>query len=80
MNQIINAPGAPGAIGPYSHAVLSDGLLFTSGQIALDPETGKLVSGGIEAQTRRVFSNLKAVLGGSRDGLFRCDQDDRLSE
>lgn len=62
MNQIINAPGAPGAIGPYSHAVLSDELLFTSGQIALDPETGKLVSGGIESQTRRVFSNLKAVL------------------
>ena len=62
MNTTINAPGAPEAIGPYSHAVRCGGFLFTSGQIPIDPETGILVTGGIEEQTRQVFKNLKAVL------------------
>jgi len=53
---------APKAIGPYSQAVKANGLVFTSGQIALDPATGNLVEGGFEAQARRVFENLKAVL------------------
>lgn len=58
---------APKAIGPYSQAVIANGLLYTSGQIALDPATGNLESGGFEAQARRVFRNLQAVLraGGS---------------
>lgn len=54
--------GAPKAIGPYSQAVKSNGLIFASGQIALDPATGELVPGDFAAQVRRVFENLKAVL------------------
>ena len=54
---------APAAIGPYSQAVRVGDMLFTSGQVALDPATGNLVPGGIEAQTTRVLENLKAVLG-----------------
>ena len=53
---------APKAIGPYSQAVLDGGLLFASGQIPLDPATGELVSGGIEASTERVLDNMEAVL------------------
>lgn len=58
---------APKAIGPYSQAVKVNGILYTSGQIALDPATGNLVEGDFAAQARRVFENLKAVLaaGGS---------------
>lgn len=58
----ISTDRAPAAIGPYSQAVRAGELVFTSGQIALDPETGKMVEGGIEAQTRRVLDNLTAVL------------------
>ena len=53
---------APKAIGPYSQAVKSNGFVFTSGQIALDPPSGNLVDGDFTAQARRVFENLKAVL------------------
>lgn len=53
---------APAAIGPYSQAVACGSLLFTSGQVGLDPKTGELVSGGFEAQARQVFANLTAVL------------------
>jgi 2-iminobutanoate/2-iminopropanoate deaminase len=53
---------APKAIGPYSQAIRSGGLLFTSGQIALDPASGDLVQGNFEAQARQVFKNLQAVL------------------
>jgi 2-iminobutanoate/2-iminopropanoate deaminase len=58
----ISTKHAPAAIGPYSQAVRSDDLLYTSGQVALDPATGQLVEGGIREQTVRVFENLKAVL------------------
>lgn len=58
----ISTKHAPAAIGPYSQAIRSDGLLYTSGQVALDPATGQLVEGGIREQTVRVFENLKAVL------------------
>jgi 2-iminobutanoate/2-iminopropanoate deaminase len=54
---------APAAIGPYSQAVRVGDMLFTSGQVALDPATGQLVPGGITEQTVRVLENLKAVLG-----------------
>jgi 2-iminobutanoate/2-iminopropanoate deaminase len=61
-NTAVATPLAPAAIGPYSQAVRSGDLLFLSGQIPLDPASGKLVEGGIEAQTERVLLNLKAVL------------------
>jgi 2-iminobutanoate/2-iminopropanoate deaminase len=60
--QVIATAQAPAAIGPYSQAVRIGDLLYTSGQVALDPATGQLVSGGIEEQTVRVLENLKAVL------------------
>ena len=53
---------APKAVGPYSQAVSIDGWLFTSGQVGLDPATGKLVPGGFEAQARQVLLNLRAIL------------------
>ena len=53
---------APAAIGPYSQAIRAGSLLFVSGQIPLDPTTGQLVTGGIEAETRRVLDNLAAIL------------------
>ena len=56
---------APHAIGPYSQAVKANGLLYTSGQIALDPATGNLIEGDFAAQAHRVFENLKAVLKAS---------------
>jgi len=58
----IATTAAPAAIGPYSQAVHIGNVLYTSGQVALDPATGTLVPGGIEAQTTRVLENLKAVL------------------
>ena len=54
--------GAPKAIGPYSQAVLDGGLLYASGQIPLDPKTGELVGGGLEASAERIFDNLAAGL------------------
>jgi 2-iminobutanoate/2-iminopropanoate deaminase len=61
--QIIATPHAPAAIGPYSQAVLSQGLLFLSGQIALDPATGQMVGGGdVRAEAQQVLANAKAVL------------------
>lgn len=65
--QPVDAPDAPAAIGPYSHAVATDGLLFCSGQIPVDPATGAVVDGDIGAQTAQVLSNLAAVL--AADGL-----------
>lgn len=61
MKTIISK-NAPPAIGPYSHAAASSGLVFTSGQIPLSPETGELINGDIKAQTERVILNLEAVL------------------
>ena len=58
----ISTHEAPAAIGPYSQAVRVGDMLFTSGQVALDPKTGELVPGGIAEQTTRVLDNLKAVL------------------
>jgi 2-iminobutanoate/2-iminopropanoate deaminase len=59
---VIATPAAPAAIGPYSQAIQTGNLLFTAGQIALDPATGQLVAGGIAEQTTRVLENLKAIL------------------
>ena len=60
--QIVSSAAAPKAIGPYSHAVWTGNLLYTSGQTPIDPATGKLVEGGITEQTQQVFNNLEAVL------------------
>lgn len=62
MNTKVHTNKAPAAIGPYSQAVVAGDLIFTSGQIPLDPETGLLVGGDIAEQTHRVCQNLKAVL------------------
>jgi 2-iminobutanoate/2-iminopropanoate deaminase len=58
----VSTPRAPGAIGPYSQAVRIGNLVYTSGQVALDPATGQLVAGGIAEQTTRALENIKAVL------------------
>lgn len=66
--EVVTTDEAPKAVGPYVQGVKAGGFLFTAGQIGLDPASGKLVEGGIEAQTRRVLDNLKAVVeaaGGS---------------
>ncbi|MFT4602127.1 MAG: 2-iminobutanoate/2-iminopropanoate deaminase [Arenicella sp.] len=62
MKKIISTNKAPGAIGPYSQAVKTGNMLFTSGQIALDPETGELVMDDVSIETHQVMSNMKAVL------------------
>jgi len=74
MRKSITTDKAPQAIGPYSQAIAAGQLLFLSGQIPLDPATGKLVDGGIAEQTHRVMSNLRAVLtaaGASFDNVVR---------
>ena len=60
--EAVRTEGAPAAIGPYSQGVRAGGFLFCSGQIPLDPSTGKMIDGGIEAQAERVLKNLDAVL------------------
>ena len=60
--EVVRTDKAPAAIGPYSQGIRRGGLLFCSGQIPLDPATGKIVPGGIEEQTERVLRNLEAVL------------------
>jgi len=62
MKKIINTPKAPAPIGPYSQAVLSGNTLYTSGQIAINTETGDLILDSIEMETKQVMENLKAVL------------------
>ena len=62
MKKEIYTDQAPGAVGPYSQAVRTGNLLFTSGQVALDPSTGKLIKGDIKAQVRQVMENLGAIL------------------
>lgn len=61
----VSTEKAPGAIGPYSQAVSLRGVVFVSGQVPLDPETGELVEGDAKAQARRVLTNLKAVVEAS---------------
>lgn len=73
--EAINTDKAPKAIGPYEQAITCNGLLFTSGQIALDPATGTLIDGDVSAQTRQVLDNLKAVLeagGSSLDHVIKA--------
>ncbi|NOY98919.1 MAG: RidA family protein [Chloroflexi bacterium] len=67
--KVVKTDKAPRAIGPYSAAVRIDSLVFTAGQIAIDPATGELVGGGIEAETRQVLTNLKHVLEAAGSSL-----------
>ncbi len=62
MRDVVYSKDAPQAVGPYSQAINTGNLVFTSGQIAIDPTAGKLVAGGIKEQTRQVMANLSAVL------------------
>lgn len=59
---VVSTPNAPKAIGPYSQAIKANGFVFISGQVALDPATGNLIAGGVEAQTEQVMKNLGAIL------------------
>ncbi len=70
--QVIATAAAPAAIGPYSQAIRSGNLIFAAGQIAIDPTTGIMVSGGITEQTTRVLENLKAVLEAAGSSLDRA--------
>ena len=67
--KIVSAEKAPKAIGPYSQAIRIEGLVFTAGQLGMDPATMELVEGGIEAQTRQLITNLKHVLEAADSGL-----------
>ncbi len=67
--QLVNTPAAPLPIGPYNQAVALNGLIFVSGQIAIDPANGELVLDSIEAETHQVLQNLKAILEAAGSGL-----------
>ncbi len=67
--KIVITDKAPKAIGPYSQAIRTENLVFTAGQIALDPATMEIVKGGVEAETRQVLTNLKHVLESADSGL-----------
>ena len=67
----VSTPAAPAAIGPYSQAIVTGGVVFTAGQIPLVPETMQLVEGDVGVQTAQVFANLKAVLQAAGSGLDR---------
>jgi len=75
MRDVIATEKAPQAIGPYSQGIRAAGLIFTSGQIAIDPATSQIVPGDVRAQTERVIENLSAILVASGSGLekvLRC--------
>jgi 2-iminobutanoate/2-iminopropanoate deaminase len=69
MREIISTDRAPRAIGPYSQAVRAQGLVFVSGQIAIDPATGAVTEGGVVEQTERVLENIKAILEAAGSSL-----------
>lgn len=66
---VIRTSDAPPAVGPYSQAIRSGGLVFTAGQIGLEPATGRLVAGGIASETRQALANLQAILNAAGSGL-----------
>ncbi len=67
--KIVRSDRAPEPIGPYSQAIVAGSLVFTSGQIAIDPQSGQLVAGGVEQQTEQVIKNLQAVLEAAGSSL-----------
>lgn len=66
--KIIHTNDAPEAVGPYSQAVVSNGFVFLSGQIGLDPQSGQLVTGGVLSEARQIFANIEAVLQAAHSG------------
>ncbi len=75
MRDVIATNKAPQAIGPYSQAIRAAGLIFTSGQIAIDPATAQVIDGDVSAQTERVLQNLSAILtnaGSGMEKVVRC--------
>ena len=75
MREVIATDHAPKAIGPYSQAIRAQGLIFTSGQVAIDPATQQVITGDVSAQTDRVMKNLSAILeasGSSLEKVLRC--------
>jgi 2-iminobutanoate/2-iminopropanoate deaminase len=75
MREVIATGQAPQAIGPYSQAIRAQGLIFTSGQVAIDPATQQVIAGDVSAQTDRVLKNLAAILeasGSSLEKVLRC--------
>lgn len=76
MRSHTHSPNGPAAIGPYSHGVWAGDLLYLSGQTPINPKTGKLIDGDVEAQTHRAFDNLEAVLNDSSltmDHVVKCN-------
>lgn len=71
MREVVATSGAPKAIGPYSQAIKANGMVFCSGQIALDPNTNQIIEGDVVVQTNRVFQNLSAVLKQAGSSLDR---------
>jgi 2-iminobutanoate/2-iminopropanoate deaminase len=75
MKKIISTPNAPKAIGPYSQAILVDGTLYSSGQIAINPENGTIETEDIKSETERVMQNLQAILKAAQmnfDNVVKC--------
>ncbi len=75
MREVVSTKDAPQAIGPYSQAIKANGLVFTSGQVAIDPATQQVVAGDVAAQTERVLRNLSEILEAAGSGLgkvVRC--------
>jgi 2-iminobutanoate/2-iminopropanoate deaminase len=71
MREVISTPDAPKAIGPYSQAIRANGLVFVSGQVAIDPTTQQVMEGDVATQTERVMKNLSAILAAAGSGLDR---------
>jgi 2-iminobutanoate/2-iminopropanoate deaminase len=75
MREVISTPDAPKAIGPYSQAIRANGLVFISGQVAIDPTTQQVIEGDVTVQTERVMKNLAAILsagGSSVEQVLHC--------
>jgi len=75
MKKIMNSPNAPAPVGPYNHSVAVNGVLYASGQIALDPATGNMVQEDIEKETHQVMTNIKALLDNAGIGfedIIKC--------
>jgi 2-iminobutanoate/2-iminopropanoate deaminase len=74
MREVVATDGAPQAIGPYSQAIKANGFVFVSGQVAVDPATQQLVTGGVAAQTERVLQNLANILQAAGSSLAQAVQ------
>ena len=78
--EIIYSKNAPAAIGPYAQGVKVGNLLFISGQLPINPKTGELLTGDIQAQTKQVIENLKAIIEEAGATFRRCSKNNRLSK